>query len=35
LGNDINGFGGRYYNTAAGRNFYAAIAVNFWFKKKE
>lgn len=22
LGNDVNGFGGRYYNAAAGRNFY-------------
>lgn len=29
LGNDINGFGGRYYNAAAGRNFYAGI--NFMF----
>ena len=26
LGNDINGFGGRYYNAAAGRNFYASIS---------
>lgn len=25
LGNDINGFGGRYYNAAARRNFYASI----------
>ncbi|WP_121355162.1 TonB-dependent receptor [Flavisolibacter nicotianae] len=27
LGNDINGFGGRYYNAAAGRNFYASLIV--------
>jgi len=25
LGNDINGFGGRYFNAAAGRNFYASF----------
>jgi iron complex outermembrane receptor protein len=25
LGNDINGFGGRYYNAAAGRNYYAGV----------
>ncbi|MDP4283157.1 MAG: TonB-dependent receptor [Bacteroidota bacterium] len=29
LGNDINAFGGRYYNAAAGRNFYAGISFNF------
>lgn len=27
LGNDANGFGGRYYNAAAGRNYYASLAV--------
>jgi iron complex outermembrane receptor protein len=27
LGNDINGFGGRYYNAAPGRNFYAAMVL--------
>jgi iron complex outermembrane receptor protein len=27
LGNDINGFGGRYYNVAAGRSFYAGIGL--------
>lgn len=27
LGNDINGYGGRYYNAAPGRNFYAGIAL--------
>ncbi len=29
LGNDINAFGGRYYNAAAGRNFYAGISFSF------
>jgi iron complex outermembrane recepter protein len=33
LGNDINGFGGRYYNTAAGRNYYAALVIEW--KTKE
>ena len=32
LGNDINAFGGRYYNAAAGRNYYAG--VRFRFDKK-
>ncbi len=27
LGNDINGFNGRYFNTAAGRNYYVMISV--------
>ncbi len=27
LGNDINGFGGRYYNAAPKRNYYAAIVL--------
>jgi iron complex outermembrane receptor protein len=27
LGNDINAFGGRYFNVAAGRNFYAGIKL--------
>lgn len=31
LGNDINGFGGRYYNAAAGRNYYAALVFQ-WMK---
>jgi iron complex outermembrane receptor protein len=31
LGNDINGFGGRYYNPAAGRNYYGALVVQ-WSK---
>ena len=29
LGNDINAFGGRYYNAAPGRNFYAGMKVDF------
>ena len=33
LGNDINGFGGRYYNPAARRNFYAGISFQFVTKR--
>ena len=29
LGNDINATGGRYYNTAAGVNYFAGLAFNF------
>ncbi|MGN6802394.1 MAG: TonB-dependent receptor family protein [Ginsengibacter sp.] len=29
LGNDINAFGGRYYNAAAGRNYFAGVSVHF------
>lgn len=29
LGNDLNAFGGRYYNAAAGRNFYGGVLVRF------
>jgi iron complex outermembrane receptor protein len=29
LGNDINAAGGRYYNVAAGRNFYVVLSVTF------
>jgi len=29
LGNDINGFGGRYYNAAMGRNYYAGISLRW------
>jgi iron complex outermembrane receptor protein len=29
LGNDANGFGGRYYNAAAGRNYFATLAIQF------
>ncbi len=32
LGNDINGFGGRYYNAAAGFNFSGGIILHFGFK---
>ncbi len=32
LGNDINGFGGRYYNAAAGRNYYASLVVQWKYK---
>jgi iron complex outermembrane receptor protein len=32
LGNDINAFGGRYYNAAATFNFAGGIALNFKFK---
>ena len=35
LGNDINGFGGRYYNAAPGRNYYGGISFSFLTKKKE
>jgi Outer membrane receptor proteins, mostly Fe transport len=34
LGNDINGFGGRYFNAAPGRNYYAALAIQFLSKKR-
>ncbi|MEO6684052.1 MAG: TonB-dependent receptor plug domain-containing protein [Ginsengibacter sp.] len=29
LGNDINAFGGRYYNAAPGRNFYVGVGIRF------
>lgn len=35
LGNDINGFGGRYYNTAAGRNYSAGIALQCFYGAKK
>ena len=35
LGNDINGFGGRYYNAAPGRNYYGGVSFSFLTKKKE
>ncbi len=31
LGNDVNGFGGRYYNAAPARNYYATISMQ-WIK---
>ncbi len=33
LGNDINGFGGRYYNAAPARNYYASVIVQ-WISRK-
>jgi iron complex outermembrane receptor protein len=33
LGNDANGFGGRYYNAAAGRNFYTTLALQILNRK--
>lgn len=32
LGNDINGFGGRFYNAAAGRNYYASLQWHLFTK---
>ncbi|HEX6334488.1 MAG TPA: TonB-dependent receptor [Flavisolibacter sp.] len=32
LGNDINGFGGRYYNAAAARNYYASVIVQWLYR---
>ena len=34
LGNDINAFGGRYYNVAAGRNYFAGISLQRISRKK-
>ncbi len=34
LGNDINGFGGRYYNAAAKRNFFASVSLHFFTKNE-
>ena len=34
LGNDLNATGGRYYNAAAGRNYYAGISARLNFKPK-
>ena len=34
LGNDINAFGGRYYNVAAGRNYFAGVSLQMIKKKK-
>ncbi len=35
LGNDINGFGGRYYNAAAGRNYYASLILPVAHEKRK
>jgi iron complex outermembrane receptor protein len=34
LGHDVNAFGGRYYNAAAGRNFYTGIKANLVWQPK-
>jgi iron complex outermembrane receptor protein len=34
LGNDVNAAGGRFFNTASGRNFYGGVSVNLAKKKK-
>lgn len=34
LGNDINGFGGRYYNAAAPRNYYILVTLQYLAKKQ-
>ena len=33
LGNDINGFGGRYFNAAAGRNYYVSLQLQLLTRK--
>lgn len=33
LGNDVNGFGGRYFNAAAGRNYYASLVFQLLTRK--
>lgn len=35
LGNDINGFGGRYFNAAPGRSFYASLIVQVMTGKNQ
>lgn len=35
LGNDINGFGGRYYNAAPGRNYYVALILEMLTRKSQ
>ena len=35
LGNDLNAVGGRYYNAAAGRNYYAGISIKPVFSKEK
>jgi iron complex outermembrane receptor protein len=29
LGNDLNAVGGRYFNAAPGRNYFAGVRINF------
>lgn len=33
LGNDINAFGGRYFNTAAGINYYGGLSLKYNFAR--
>jgi iron complex outermembrane receptor protein len=33
LGNDVNGFGGRYFNAAAGRNYYVSLQLQLLTRK--
>lgn len=35
LGNDINAAGGRYYNAAAGRNYFVGVAFRFQAKSNK
>lgn len=35
LGNDINGFGGRFFNAAPGRNFFATLALQLFTSKQK
>jgi iron complex outermembrane receptor protein len=35
LGNDINATGGRYYNAAAKRNYYAGISIGWNYSDKK
>jgi iron complex outermembrane receptor protein len=35
LGNDINGFGGRYYNAAPGRNYYVGVSFHLDYKNSQ
>ena len=35
LGNDVNGFGGRYFNAAPGRNYYAALVLQYVKRKAQ
>ena len=34
LGNDINAFGGRFYNAAPGRNYFAGLSLGFAWKSE-
>jgi iron complex outermembrane receptor protein len=33
LGNDLNAFGGRYYNAAMPRNYYAGLSITLGSRK--